>query len=783
MIGGLVVKLGFLAALSAAFFYYRAHRMQSLRDLRVARLSYFTLVTAQLTASALLLYYILTHQFQYTYVWSYSSTELSLPLLISTFYAGQEGSFMLWTLYTALIGIFLLRYSSHKDYEPEVMAVYSLITSFLFLMLVVKDPFLYLWDSFPSDLIQTGPIPAGMTSVVVLDAARSLWARIPVEGRGLNPLLQNYWMVIHPQILFLGFSSMSVPYTMAVAGLVKRDYNSWIRVATPWSVFGAMVLGVGIILGGYWAYETLGWGGFWGWDPVENSSLIPWLICVASIHTALTQRQSGAFVRTNFALSLLTFVMVLYSTFLTRSGILGETSVHSFVDPGMWVYWMLLSFISVFAILGFGMLLFRMREMPKVPVQHSVVSREFALFLGASALVFSAIFVVVGTSSPIITSIVKGKASAVDISYYVKTNLPLGIAMTLLSGLGQLLWWRRSNAGSLWKRLLGPVALAAVTTLVVRLLGPEEGLILLFVFGAAFSLFANLQVGYEIYKGNPRFAGGAIAHIGIAVMCIGFVTSARYDEKKTVSLEKGKTVSALGYELRYIGYRQVDAERYAFQIEVQRDGRTHRVAPVLHYSEFTKSIIRHPDLINFLNRDFYVAPLSVEEPNAEAEGQTLDLRKGVAQDVGGMSLSFAGFDFSDAQRDAMMKGKPFAIRAQLDVTEAGKTRAVTLTMHGGSGAPEFIPASYVTKAGKTYEFAIVRIKPDNEDNSLSSVEVSVKPPSDPAKAPHQETLIVEATIKPYINLVWMGTATLAIGFFVTMVRRSAEARLKTKPVA
>ncbi|MEX0736039.1 MAG: cytochrome c biogenesis protein CcsA, partial [Bacteroidota bacterium] len=250
-IGGLIVKLAFLSALVAAFFYYRVHRDRSNRWLSFARSGYHLATLSLMTSSAIFLYLILTHQFQYTYIWNYSSTDLPLSLLISTFYAGQEGSFTLWALYTSVIGIFLMQYASKNDYEPEVMSVYSLILGFLLLMLVVKNPFTFIWDSFPNDLLQTGAVPAGISNYVVLDAAKNLWARFPVEGKGLNPLLQNYWMVIHPQILFIGFSSMAVPYAHAVAGLMKRDYNSWIRVATPWSVFGAMVLGTGIILGGY----------------------------------------------------------------------------------------------------------------------------------------------------------------------------------------------------------------------------------------------------------------------------------------------------------------------------------------------------------------------------------------------------------------------------------------------------------------------------------------------------------------------------------------------------
>ena len=778
MIGGILVKVGFLSALVATVFYYREHRTQQGRDLVFARYGFHLAVVSLMSAFAVLIYFILTHQFQYTYVWNYSSTDLSLPLLISTAYAGQEGSFMLWALYTSIIGVFLMQYCSKKDYEPQVMAVYSLILSFLMLMLIVKNPFAFIWDTFPQDLVQSGPIPAGIGNYVVLDAAKNLWARFPVEGKGLNPLLQNYWMVIHPQVLFMGFSSMAVPYALAVGGLLKRDYNSWIRVATPWSVFGAMVLGTGIILGGYWAYETLGWGGFWGWDPVENSSLVPWLVCVASIHTSLTQRKSGAFVRTNFILSLLTFVMVLYSTFLTRSGILGETSVHSFVDPGMWVYWLLLSCIAVFAGIGFGLLFARMREMPKVPVEHTVFSREFALFLGASALTFVALFVVIGTSSPIITSIAKGKASAVDISYYVKTNLPLGIAITLLSGIGQLLWWKSSKGRSLLRRMAIPLGLAAVTTILVLILGSEEFLILLFVFCSAFSLFANLMVGYDIYIGNPKFAGGAIAHIGIAVMCIGFVTSERYNQKKTVSLERGKPVEAMGYQMTYVGYHPVEEGRYAFNVEVERDGRKRVVAPTMYYSEFTKSLMRHPDLINYLNKDFYVAPLSLEEASTGGEEKTVELLKEVETTVGDLKVTFVDFDFNNFQKGAMLEGKGFAIRAMLAVTDGRKKSAIEVTMKNGPEGVQYLPATYTSSSSRQYVFNLVKMLPDREDKSKSKVEISIQSPLAPGARPRDETLVVEASIKPYINLVWTGTVTLVVGFFLTILRRLGESRLK-----
>ncbi|MBF8294773.1 MAG: Cytochrome c-type biosis protein [Bacteroidetes bacterium] len=771
-----IVRVGFVAALAAAFLYYRCARSSSPHLLGWARNSYHLATVALMASAAVLLYLILDHQFQYKYVWEYSSTTLPVPLLMSTFYAGQEGSFMLWALYTSVIGIVLMRYSSRRDYETEAMSVYSLILSFLLLMLVVKNPFTFIWDSFPADLIKAGAIPAGITNVVVLDAAKGIWAQYPNEGRGLNPLLQNYWMVIHPQILFTGFSSMAVPYTLAVAALWKRDYNSWIRIATPWAVFGSMVLGTGIIMGGYWAYETLGWGGFWGWDPVENSSLIPWLLCVASIHTSLNQRKSGAFVRTNIVLSLLTFIMALYSTFLTRSGVLGDTSVHSFVAPGMWVYWLLLAFIAVFTGIGFGIFFVRMREMREIPVKHSYFSREFALFLGAFAISFVALFVAIGTSSPIITTILKGKASAVEIAYYINTNLPLGIVICLLSGLGQLLWWKHSNAGSFLKSIVTPIALSlVVTALVFFNLGSADFLILLFTFCAAFSLFSNMKVGYGVFMGNPKFVGGSIAHIGIAIMCLGFVTSSHYDSKATLSLERGKPVETMGYRLTYLGYKELDSERYAFNVQVEHGNAKRVVAPIMRFNKEENSTIRNPDVINFISRDFYVSPVTVEEENQSAD-VPLRLTKGEPQQIKALGIEFQGFGFDDDHQAAMAEGKEFFISASLQIADGKTKRRLELKMKNGPSGAEFIPASFVASGGETYEFTLTKMMPSQQEPSKSAVEINVKLPIDETVPKREETLVVEASIKPMINLVWAGTITLIVGFLLTILRRSEEAR-------
>jgi cytochrome c-type biogenesis protein CcmF len=757
MIGGILVKIAFVLCLisSGSYFLY-VRRGEGLQLLRAGRVFYLLTVLTVFSIVGILLQLILTHQFQFTYVWNYSSRDLPTPLLISTLYAGQEGSFLLWTFFISIIGVFLLRNSSKNGYEPEVMGTYALIELTLLLMLVVKSPFLYVWESFP------GQIAAGFA---------------PADGRGLNPLLQNYWMVIHPQVLFSGFASMSVPYAYAVAALMKRQYAHWIKPVTPWLAFSGFVLGTGIIMGGFWAYETLGWGGYWAWDPVENSSLVPWIFAVAALHMILTQRKTGGFLRTNLVLGILCFLMVLYSTFLTRSGVLGETSVHSFVDPGMWAYWLLVGMMVLFTLIGGVLLWLRRKEIPRPKVGHRYYSREFAIFLGAMTLVAAAILITIGTSAPLITDLLQGKKSAVDISYYVTTITPLGILLALLAGVGQLLWWTRSNSSALTKELRWPLLFAVVVTVGLVFAGVDDVLLGGLLFAAAFSLASNVAVASRIFAGNPKYAGGSIAHVGLAIMFFGFVFSTRYGGKETLSLPEGKPVTALGYTLTYHGYRPIEKEKYAFHVSVEKDGKETRVAPIMYMSAYNNGLMRSPDIANLITHDFYLAPLSLEQPGAEGPpAERVMIKHGEKKTVGAVAITFLDFDLPDNQREAMLAGKEARIGARLNVSVGGG-KPVTVTpgkLMGKEGGPEDDPAT----VDERYQFVITSMRPDPENKANGQVEIGVRDLKAAGAAPSEpDVLMVEASTKPAINLVWAGVIIMLVGFAVTVVRRAQEARL------
>lgn len=759
MYGTILIRISFAFSILSAIFYFYNFYSKKNNLINYSRLFYHISVISIMFSSALMIYFIMTHHFEYHYIWAHSSTDLSPSLLFSTFYAGQEGSFSIWALFTGLLGVFLMQYSQKRNYENELMSIYSLIFSSLILMIVVKNPFEFIWNVFPTDLIKTG-IP-NSENFIWIDEAKKLWAQIPTEGRGLNPLLQNYWMVIHPPILFLGFTALAIPFAHSVAALMKKDYTFWINVAKPWVIFASLSLGAGIILGGYWAYETLGWGGFWGWDPVENSSFVPWLTSVALIHTMLTQSKSGNFLKTNFALSIISFVLVLYSTFLTRSGVLGDTSVHSFVDPGMLVYWLLVGMIILFILIGFGLLIYRRKEFPAPIVNHSMLSRDFALFLGASTLVLLSFFVALGTSSPIITNLLKGKISAVDISYYNTTALPLSILISLLVALGQSLWWQNSKIEELFKNIKYPLLISLILTIIAFLIGVSEILILLYIFTSLLALFVNIFVTFKIGSKNLKFIGGSVTHIGLALMFIGFLTSSKYDDKKTLSLIQGEKSSLFGFDFTYKGYNQISKNKFAFDIDIENNNSKFVASPTMYFNEQENNLIRNPDILNLFTKDLYISPISLEEPNQT--GSEIELIKNVKTKFNDISILYSEFNFET------VKGKGNQITLQLKVQKGNISQNLILEMQMEKNNVTFKPAQF-----ENYSFTIKSI-PTGQNSDSKPVIITITE-NKGIKTTNKETLITEISIKPFINLVWIGTFILIIGFVLTIFRRIKESK-------
>ena len=801
MIGSIFLSIALVLSLIAMVMYYLSFKGYK-NTINIARYSYHGMAIFVIAASTFLWYAILTHQYQYHYIFSYSNNSLSTGLLLSSFWGGQEGSFMLWLLLTSIIGVVLQSYSSRRgDLEPRVMAVFALATTFLLVMVSpwFKNPFEFIWAtpifvdiksiapqylnlSFIQNFIFTDQ-QSNTTFIQMSSQLHTLLAQAGVQvnqfivdGKGLNPQLLNYWMQIHPPMLFAGFSMATVPFAFAMAALMKNDYRDWVNQSLPWVLAGTGILGLGIMMGGYWAYEMLGWGGYWAWDPVENSSLIPWLIGVASIHTMLVQKRSlkttdgiGRYAKTNLILSILTYVLVLYSTFLTRSGVLGDASVHSFVDPGQLVYLFLVIFIGTFILIGFGGIAYRWKHLEEKSVhEESILSRELALFTASVVIVASAIIVLVGTSAPLF-------GQAVDTFFYNEMHVPIAIIIGLLNGFSLLIKWKTTSTKELLRDSVFSVIVSLILTAIIVVFGGVHKILLVFLtFSSAFAIIVNGQIAVKIVKGNLKNLGGYVSHIGIALFILGIIGSAGYSEQMNIDLIKDKPTKAFGYDITFTGYNPIENNtKYAFNISMKNGDKTYTVSPVMYISEYNNSLMREPAILNLFSKDVYVAPLGYDEGTDQhtGNGETVNLKKGVETEYKGSKISFDHFDVSPETMTAMQAGKDFQMGAVLTIENGGKTEEFELLRKSVSGQVEY--TDYSSKQAG--------IKIQLLNLTAEMIEVSISSLNDTqqqiVEKPRQEVLTVTASIKPYISLVWIGVIVMVVGFFVAVARRLKESLL------
>lgn len=744
VLGFWVTVLALVTSLVATLNYYRNANHQRFL-LYPARVWMKLSVASILVASALLLALIINHDFSNGYVYSYSDRSLPIFLLASTFWAGQEGSFLFWALCSSLIALWLSPYTAKRKTEPYVMGVFMALQSFLLLLLVVKTPFMYLWEMFP-------------------DAAVG---QVPPDGSGLNPLLQNFWMVIHPPVLFIGFAAMSVPFSFAVAGLWRKDYQQWIMQAFPWVLFASVSLGMGLIIGAYWAYGVLGWGGYWGWDPVENSSLVPWITSVALIHTLLAQRRSEKFVRTNFFLAIISYFLVVYSTFLTRSGVLGDSSVHSFADPGMLVYSLLILYLVFIAALGLGMMAARRKELRPVNGETEFVSRETALGAGMIILLISAAVVLFGTSLPIVSK------TTVEPSFYDRTHLPIGIAIGLLIGFSLFVQWGIDEWRSMLKRSMMSLLASAVITAVLWFVGVRDWMFALFAFSAAFAFFVNIETGVRTMNGNVLLLGGKFAHLGLALMFLGIIATGKYSRSQHLSLPLNQPQQVLGYTMTYTGYHPTDDGKFAFHVMAEKDGKTFRLDPVM-FDAGQQGLMRNPDIVSFLTKDVYISPVSLQQDDAHASHthETYTMPKGETVVWGDVKATFVKFDMNDHSQGGMMaSSQGMTIGSVIELSNGSAHETVVPAMHySGTGEPRYTPTPSKLVNG---EIQLVSLNVGT-GSETSSVTVTLHR-GDESESSVPETLVVEASIKPYINLLWGGTVIMTLGFFIAMVKRLKEA--------
>ncbi|MGY6562981.1 MAG: cytochrome c biogenesis protein CcsA [Luteibaculaceae bacterium] len=533
IIGNWLVVLALTAALFSAVSYFikTSYPQSDAIWTNTGRWLFYLHSLSVIGITAVLFYLLLTHRFEYDYVWKHSNTEMPLKYIFSCFWEGQEGSFLLWIFWHALIGWFVIKYSG--KWEAPVMVVFGITQVFLVSMILGSYIGDYKLGSSPFVLIRELPENLGMPWTLMPNYLQV----IPefADGRGLNPLLQNPWMTIHPPTLFAGFALSLIPFAFAIAGLWTKDYRGWIAPCLGWIYLAITILGIGILMGGAWAYEALSFGGFWAWDPVENAVLVPWLTLVGAAHLMLINRNRERSLYSMFFFVFISWILILYSTFLVRSGVLGDTSVHSFTGSGMTeqllIYMLFFVALSaymlilknpdkgIYAGISFVLLIVGLsapsnlgvpmvvlfiavtayfmfrgykKHFPKQPDEENLLSREFWLFLGAIILLLASIQITFSTSIPVFNVILEPFATVFEkmydltgstkflelaqanfappidpISHYNKWQIPFGFLTLLMIATGQFLAYGKTASKKFFKSISLSAALSLAATIVV----------------------------------------------------------------------------------------------------------------------------------------------------------------------------------------------------------------------------------------------------------------------------------------------------------------------------
>ena len=755
--GRLIIYLGAASAIAATVLFALAAKQE--RWLLWARRAYALAAFSAVASFGILVALCLRSDFRVVYVANFSSSDLPWYYKLSSAWAGQEGSFLLWAFWTALLGLLLIR--RLQRYEPLTMAVYSSVLAFLMAILTKQSPFLL----YPP-------------------------SEVPPEGMGLNPLLQNYWMAIHPPTIFIGFASLAIPFSIAIAALLRKDWDGWAQIAMPFVILCWVTLGAGLILGGYWAYVTLGWGGFWGWDPVENSALVPWLVITGLMHGLVVQRNRGGLHRSNLLLALLGAPLFFYGTYMTRSGALAESSVHAFDALAKGALGLVVAMLLTYTVGGLGLWLFRLRSIPAKQTAEGVLSRDLAFSLGIIALVVIAGLTLIGASMPIISLLIAKQSSSVEIRYYHLANAPFAYLMLLLLGLVPFLSWRKvDNTDVFVQRISAPWYATLVIGLVVAFVSyfmrlPVAVGVFFLMLLATFTILSNAILVWRLAKRSPMSLGGYLTHVGVGLVLLGAAASTFYEQKTEAVLTNGMTAQMFGFKVSYAGMTHPDEElgkdnAVRLKFESLKGDKGFEARPVYYFdthNPMQPRRVAEPHIYKHALYDMYIAIGSdgggvierMQDP-----GKTLPIRRGETKKMGDYTIHFKSFQIQGAMGAADM-----SIGAVLDVEYQGRTTAlVPIAVFGKGWKPAKLPGG-----GEVAIFA------DEINANERAVILHFFGMPGQTTMPDHVIVPVEVKVKPLINLVWLGTIIMMLGGGIAMRRRFAELQQEqqqpsTAPVA
>lgn len=821
-LGHFMTIVAFVSALVTAYAYiqyFKANEIEKASWKRFSRISFYIHGVSSVLIAFSLFEIIYNHRFEYFYAYSHSSKALPVHYMISSFWEGQEGAFILWIFWNVVLGAILIK--TNKFWEAPVMVVFALVQAFLVSMImgvVIGDlklgssPFILLRDATAAPIFQMNP------------------DFVPEDGTGLNPLLQNIWMVIHPPTLFLGYASTLVPFAFLIGGLVTKKYSEWIRPALPWAIFSAMILGMGIIMGAYWAYVTLNFGGYWNWDPVENAVYVPWLILVASIHTMITFKKSATALKTSIVLVILTFILVLYATFLVRSGVLGDASVHSFTDLGLsgqlLIYMLFFLFIAIFLTAR------AWKHIPTSEKEASVYSREFWVFIGATTLSLMAFQVILPTSIPVWNALVESFGGisnmappADQIEFYTKFQLWFAVALALLTAVGQFFWWQKMDKKALRDALVTPYIISVLLSAAIIVLAKVyDWKYIILVLAGTFTIVANSVILVKILKKSTfKLAGGSLAHIGLGMVLIGIMFSSGYSDVISINMSgltysnswedelnkehvllwinkptqmKDYTVIYRGRQKKVVGVpgyvpakilEPTGAVNEAIALEDFEDhfkkGETVNIVleendyfkidyfqnevmqfslnPMSQFNEGMGGLISSPDSKIYLDRDLYtyVAAMNDHSDPDWKEDENYEVSPGEQFHVADFVTYFDGAEVLKELEGYTLQEGDVAVKAKLRILDYDTEKVMEPTF--------IIRNNQVGKLPVIDEELGLKISLENILPEQNKFVFKVN-------QYQKDYVVMKAIVKPYINVLWIGTIIMLTGFTVAIFRRFDE---------
>lgn len=563
-----------------------------------ARRSVIAVFAFLLVASAALIASFLTHDFGVNYVAQHSSRAMPWYYVTAAFYGGQEGSLLYWAL---MLGLFATIFVFTSKRAPAQLVPYVLAT-----LMGIETFFCIVLTSVTNPFVRTSVIPP--------------------DGVGLNPLLMDPGMLVHPPMLLMGYMSFSMPFAFAIAALITGRLNAdWLRSLRRWSLASWSLQTMGLLLGAWWAYHVLGWGGYWSWDPVENVALLPWLTATAFLHSTMVQERRGMLKTWNLFLVIATFALSIFGTFEARSGLIN--SVHSFAYSNISNYY--LAFLIVVIVFSSGLFLYRLNRMHPEQEFDSIVSREGIFLLNNLLLVGITCATLWGTLFPLISQAFRRQTMEVNAPFYNAVDGPLLILLVLAMGIGPLLAWRRTSTHALWRNLCVPVVLAAVCAAILPFIGVTN---IVANIGFSICAFTATAILYELWRGvrvrhshgealplalimlflrYRRRYGGYIIHLGMVLLVVGIIGSNYFQQQSDATLKPGQDMSIAGFRFVYLGNidtKDTDHETVAAQVQIWHNGLLQRyVYPGrVVYNNYQNQPTSQIEIIPFNLTDVYI---------------------------------------------------------------------------------------------------------------------------------------------------------------------------------